>query len=139
MAPPRSSRDLATCLFASVVLVFAGLAGCVRADEVTSVPSDPRTWATDFDALHVRTPACPDGDVRPVRARDPAMRPYAPKAYAAASGDDLRNLTGVRDSDEVYPVALGWSSPDGQFSAVHGFLLVRDGCVIHVQVTGHDN
>lgn len=123
------------CLLLMVLL--CPIVSC--AGQRTSVPSDPRTWATDFDALHERTPACPDGDVRPVRARDPAMRPYAPKAYAAASGDDLRNLTGVRDSDEVYPVELGWSSPDGQFSAVHGFLLVRDGCVIHVQVTGHDN
>jgi hypothetical protein len=126
------SRALLVC-----TLVVASNAAC--SGERVRVPSDPTSWDRAGLGLPAASERCPGGEIRIMRDDDPKMRPMTLAAYAETRPRALDRLRGVRNTDAVYPFYIGHVLADGSDTGMGGFLLVRDGCIIHAEINEYDN
>ena len=122
-----------------VVMVVAGLSTVACSDERLRVPSDPASWDRQALGLPTASARCPGGEIRVLRDADPQMRPMTPAAYAETHPQAFHRLRGVRRTDALYPYYLRHDLADGSFTGVGGFILARDGCIIHVEANEFDN
>lgn len=120
------------------IVFFAPL--LLAADEVRQVPSSPATWAGDF-ADHVdATPRCPGGTVEGLRRHMTVSDPFdSPGAYHAATNETLPQLRGSKPGDAFRQFRLTRQLPDGSFWGLSGYVIERNGCIVHAEVTSHDN
>jgi hypothetical protein len=119
-------------------LVLFGCTGAA-ATRATVVPSEPATWSKDFTALVAATPECPGGTVEQLRKRMSVSEPYSPRAYEAAHQTSLESLRGLVATDRLHEFYYRADLVGGGFWGFAGYLVVRGGCIAHVQVAAHDN
>ncbi|HEY1136132.1 MAG TPA: hypothetical protein VGE64_01435 [Xanthomonadaceae bacterium] len=112
----------------------------LTADEARQVPSSPTTWAGDF-ADHIEATAkCPSGTVEGLRRHMTVSEPFdTPQAYSAATNETLPPLRGLMPGDVFRQFQLSAQLPDGSFWGFGGYVIERDGCIVHAEVTSHDN
>jgi hypothetical protein len=67
-------------------------------------------------------------------------RPFdSPLAYQAAVRDELPVLTGVLPGDAFHQFHFSADLPGGSFWGFSGYAIVRAGCIVHAEITSHDN
>jgi len=111
----------------------------VSAGEETVVPSDPGTWYGDLRPLIAPTGQCPGGTVEQLRRRMSVSEPRPVNASEVVQRFSQSKLHGVEGSDAVHEFYFRSDLSDDRFWGFGGFLISRDGCVIHTRVTTIDN
>lgn len=110
------------------------------ADEAKQVPSSPATWSGDFAGYIQATTACPGGTIEGLRRRMMVSDPLeSPRAYHAAINETLPPLRGLMPGDAFRQFQLNAELPDGSSWGFGGFVVERAGCIVHAEVTSHDN
>lgn len=111
-----------------------------RADELTNPPSLPESWPVDLRDRIEPTPDCIDGTVESLRKRVGVFDGFLDvKEFQVASKEDLSKLVGLLDGDSFHQVLFRADLPDGTFWGFGGFVVVREGCVIHAEISSHYN
>ncbi|MBD9470922.1 hypothetical protein [Pseudoxanthomonas sp. PXM01] len=123
--------------WALLALLLGG--ATVSAGEETVVPSDPHTWYGDLRPLITPTGQCPGGTVEQVRRRMSVSEPHPVNASGVVRRFSLSTLRGVVDSDAVHEFYFRSDLSGDRFWGFGGYLISRDGGVIHTQVTTIDN
>jgi len=122
----------------AIIVFFSPL--LLAADEAREVPTSPNTWAGDF-ADHVEaTPRCPGGTVEGLRRHMTVSDPFdSPGGYLAATNETLPQLRGLKPGDAFRQFRLSRQLADGSFWGFGGYVIERAGCIVHAEVTSHDN
>lgn len=113
--------------------------GKVSAGEETVVPSDPRSWYGDLHSLVTPTEQCRGGTVEQLRQRMSVSEPYPAGVPDVVQRFALSMLRGVEGSDAVHEFYFRSDLSDERFWGFGGYLISRDGCVLHTRVTTIDN
>jgi hypothetical protein len=104
------------------------------------VPSNPTEWDKDFLSMSEPSSACPGGSVEALRKHMTLSSPYgSAEALQAASLRALPQLSGVAPGDQYYSFSFRSELPGGTFWGFGGYLVTRGPCVVHAEVTNHDN
>lgn len=110
------------------------------ADEARQVPSSPATWSRDFAGYIEATAACPGGTIEGLRRHMTVSDLFdSPGAYHAATNETLPPLRGLMLGDAFRQFLLNAELPDGSSWGFGGFVVERAGCIVHAEVTSHDN
>ncbi len=108
--------------------------------EARQVPSSPGTWSSDIVDSIEATAACPGGTVEGLRRHMTVSEPFdGPRDYHAATSETLPPLHGLKPGDGFHQFQRSVELPDGGFWGFGGFIVERAGCIVHAEVTSHDN
>ncbi len=122
-----------------VAVVISLAVASLSQPPATTIPSSPEHWGKDMP-LPEPSEYCPGGSEEGLLKYFPEnTSPLTPEAYAAQEGSGLTLVSGVLPTDNIYPYRYEWHFPDGKWAGQSGFMVVRDGCLIHIQATLFDN
>lgn len=126
---------------ATLVLSAAlGASTALVADETRQVPSLPNTWPSDFRDRMEATPTCPGGTPESLRRHMDVSAPFvSAEAYQAALREELPLLDGVQAGDVFHQFHFRSELPGNGFWGFSGYVVVRSGCIVHADITAHDN
>jgi hypothetical protein len=119
--------------------LFAMAATSTSANETSFLPSDPSTWHGDFLQRVKPTNECAGGTIAQVRKHMSVSAPYTSQEFEAAQDGSFHSVPDVPASDRLHSFSFRSELDDRSFWGFEGYLVARGECVIHVQVTSHDN
>jgi hypothetical protein len=119
-------RRVALALISLVLLACNG----------TQLLSSRSTWG-DFASRSPPTEECPGGTINQLRTRMAVSSPYT----LADFGPQVASLIRPRILSEHRLYSFQFSTdPDSEnYWGFSGYLVAHDSCIIHAEVTGHDN
>lgn len=104
-----------------------------------AVLSDPASWNSDFRRIVPSTGDCPGGTLEGLSVRMHVEGPYSPEAYRAPDRSYIKFADGIRDDDLIHSFYCSSQSETGRYWGFGGYVVVRDGCIVHADIDGYDN
>lgn len=120
-------------------LLMLPVAQTVSAGDSILQPTDPAGWNGDFRRLVRPTAQCPGGTMAQLRSRVSVSEPHVPRDLERIHDFRPRSVPAIAPSDKLHAFHFRSESPDGSFWGFDGFVVARGKCIIHVEVTSHDN
>lgn len=122
-----------------LVLVIGAVAPFAGADEKSLQPTDPATWGGDLVRFIQPTKECAGGTVGHLETQMAVSAPYSAEEFEVAQSGALALWDAPSDMDGMRLFSYRSDLPGGGFWGFDGYLLVRDGCVVHAKITSYDN
>ena len=119
-------------LIATIVISLAASAS--GGDRLLSPPS---SWGDDFTVRSPPTDVCPGGTISHLRARMAVSEPKDLAVLRERFPDTV--LSQISQDDRLYTFQFSTDPDSGNFWGFSGYLVARGNCIVHAEVTGHDN
>ena len=127
----------------SLVLAIGAVVPFAGADEKVFQPTDPATWGGDLVRFMQPTKECAGGTVEQLETRMAVSKPYLMEEFEATQGGAVALKGAVDgallDADRLRSFSFRSDLPGGTFWGIDGYVVVRNGCVIHAEITSYDN
>lgn len=125
---------------AAVGIVVLSALGMPALPPVRHVPSHPADWNQGLLSFSEPTPTCPGGSIGALRKHMTVSGPHlTPEAFLAGTHIRLPRLEGVLAGDTYHSFQFRADLADGRFWGFDGYLVNRGACIIHAEITSHDN
>ena len=99
--------------------------------------SPPRSWGGDFTDRSPPTDECPGGTLAHLRTRMAVSEPDNLAALRLVIPDTIRPQ--LLQDDNLHTFQFSTDPDSSNFWGFSGYLVARGNCIVHAEVTGHDN
>jgi hypothetical protein len=116
----------------AIALLALAPAACSGAQLLSS-----RSAWGDFASYSPPTEECPGGTVGQLAKRMAVSPPYLLADFEPAVPSRLRS--GITGDHRLYSFQFSTDPDSGNYWGFSGYLVARGNCIVHAEVTGHDN
>jgi hypothetical protein len=110
---------------------------CASACSGSVLLSSPSQWGGDFTDRATPTAECPGGSLSRLRTRMDVSVPFTPATFEAPIPEMIRRR--LADGDRLHTFYFGTDPDAAEYRGFSGYLVSRGDCIVHAEITSHDN